>query len=83
MVQRVDSGGRRGLYILTLGRQVGTIDFKKSPDVLYLMAVGFSEEVATSIWHLIATYEVEAQLLALVIDRSEARESVSFVQVAI
>ena len=83
MGQRVGSGGRRGLFVLTLGRQVGTIDFKQSPDVLYLMAVGFSEEVATSIWHLITTYDVKAQLLALVIDRSEARESMSFVQVAI
>lgn len=83
MRQRLGRAPIRGMFLFTLASDGGgSVDFRPNLDVLGLMALGLAEEVATSIWHLVATYDIESMMLALVVDRSEAKEDFSFVRVS-
>jgi hypothetical protein len=72
MRKRAGQGLLRGMFFFKMLEDGGTVEFHPAPqiDVLALMALGIPEEVATSIWHLVRTYDSEAEVMALVVDRT-------------
>lgn len=73
MLQRVGPGRLAGVFVFDLRGEGGTLVFhpRREVSVTRLMALDLPEEIATSIWHVVETYDPETELLGLVVDRSE------------
>lgn len=72
MRQRAGRGRLRGMFFFKMLEEGGSVEFRPATqvDVLALMALGLPEEVATSIWHLVRTYDSDEEVMALVVDRT-------------
>lgn len=72
MHQRVSQGKLRGLFVFLLADGSGSVEFRPGymVDVIALMALGMPEEVATTIWHHVRSYDPEVEVLAVFVDRS-------------
>lgn len=77
MRQRVSQSKLRGLFVYLLADGSGSVEFRPGymVDVIALMALGMPEEVATTIWHHVTSYDAEIEVLAVFVDRSDGRYS--------
>lgn len=74
------SGRTRGLFIFQMAfGGGGSVDFCTASQVPVsrLMALDLAEEIACSVRHRVESYDADRQVMALVVDRSEAH-AVSF-----